>query len=194
MKTLAAGAISLALLAGCGGGGSNTVATVGGDEITAKQLDALVAHFRAEAKLEGKSFPQEGGAEFDKLRNQLLGLLVYRTELEQAAERLGVTVKESEVARRLPAGEKEGDARRHLCPRHRREPDPPRAALRESHAGRDERERTQRQVGRVPGAAPARDEGALRARLRAGLVALPRSRQTLPPAAAPTCSRSRHPG
>jgi SurA-like N-terminal domain len=111
MKTLAAGAISLALLAGCGGGGSNTVATVGGDEITAKQLDALVAHFRAEAKLEGKSFPQEGGAEFDKLRNQLLGLLVYRTELEQAAERLGVTVKESEVARRLPAGEKEGDTR-----------------------------------------------------------------------------------
>lgn len=111
MKALAAGAVCLALLAGCGGGGSKTVATVGGDEMTAKQLDALVAHFRAEAKVEGKPFPEEGSAELDKLRNQLLGLLVYRTELEQDAERLGVTVKESEVARRLPAGEQEGDTR-----------------------------------------------------------------------------------
>jgi hypothetical protein len=111
MKAVAAGAVCLALLAGCGGGGSKTVATVGGADITAKQLDALVAHFRAEAKLEGKPFPQDGSAELDKLRNQLLGLLVYRTELEQAAERLGVTVKESEVARRLPAGEQEGDNR-----------------------------------------------------------------------------------
>lgn len=31
MKALAAGAVCLALLAGCGGGGSKTVATVGGD-------------------------------------------------------------------------------------------------------------------------------------------------------------------
>jgi hypothetical protein len=61
MKALTA--VCLALLAGCGGGGSKTVATVGGDEITAKQLDALVAHFRAEAKLEGKPFPEEGSAQ-----------------------------------------------------------------------------------------------------------------------------------
>jgi hypothetical protein len=99
MKALAAAAVCLVVLA------------VGGDEITTQQLDALVEHFRTEAKLEGKTFPQDGSPELDKLRNQLLGLLVYRTELKQAAERFGVTVEESEIARRLPTGEQEADTR-----------------------------------------------------------------------------------
>ena len=111
MKTLAASAVCLALLAGCGGGGDKTLATVGGDEITTAQLDALVAHFRAEARLEGNPFPEDGSARLEKARNQLLGLLVYRTELKQAAERLGVQIRESEIARRLPTGEQEGDTR-----------------------------------------------------------------------------------
>jgi hypothetical protein len=111
MKALAASAVCLTLLAGCGGGGDKTVASVGGDEITTEQLDALVEHFRAEARLEGKSFPEDGSAQLEKVRNQLLGLLVYRTELKQAAERLGVQIRESEIARRLPTGEQEGDTR-----------------------------------------------------------------------------------
>jgi hypothetical protein len=111
MKALAASAVCLALLAGCGGGGDKTVATVGGDEITTEQLDALVEHFRAEARLEGKPFPEDGSAQLEKVRKQLLGLLVYRTELKQAAERLGVQIRESEIARRLPTGEQEADTR-----------------------------------------------------------------------------------
>jgi hypothetical protein len=109
-KLLVAAAVGLVLLAGCGGGGDDTVATVGGDGITAKQLDALVAHFREEAKREGKSFPEEGSAAFRAQRNQLLGLLVYRAELQQAAGRLGVEVSESDVAKRLPAREQELDS------------------------------------------------------------------------------------
>jgi len=109
VRALAAAAVCLVLFAGCGGGDDETVATVAGDEITTTQLDALADHFRAEAKREGKPFPQDGSAALAKLRNQLLGLLVYRTELRQAAERLGVQVRESEVARRLPAREQEGD-------------------------------------------------------------------------------------
>jgi hypothetical protein len=50
-------ALTAALLAGCGGDGNKTVAHVGGEAITQKQLDAVVAHFRAEAQREGKSFP-----------------------------------------------------------------------------------------------------------------------------------------
>ena len=111
MRALGAVALCLTLLAGCGGGGDKTVAQVGSDELTTTQLGALVAHFRTEAQREGKSFPRQGTATFERLRNQLLGLLVYRTELKQAAERLGVRVRESEIARRLPAGEQEGDTR-----------------------------------------------------------------------------------
>ena len=50
-------ATALALLAGCGGSGNGTVAHVGDDTITQKQLDAVVAHFRTEAQREGTTFP-----------------------------------------------------------------------------------------------------------------------------------------
>jgi hypothetical protein len=86
-KLAAAAALCLVLVAGCGGGGDRTVATVGGDEITSEQLDALVAHFRDEARREGKSFPQEGSAAFRVQRNQLLGLLVLRFLTDQSVSR-----------------------------------------------------------------------------------------------------------
>jgi len=111
---LALAALCLALLAGCGGKSDKTVAEVGRQRVTQQQLDALVAHFRREAQQEGKDFPEEGSRGFVELRNQLLGLLVYRTELQQAADRLGVKVNEDEVRKRLttapPGGEEEGDA------------------------------------------------------------------------------------
>src|SRR6478736_9451905 len=114
MTRLGLAALCLALLAGCGGGGDKTVAEVGGQQVTQQQLDALVQHFRREAQQEGKDFPKEGTRGFVQLRNQLLGLLVYRTELQQAAKRLGVTVDQDELDRRLaaiPSGaEQEGDA------------------------------------------------------------------------------------
>ena len=107
-------AICLVLLAGCGGGSDKTVAEVGGQSVTRQQLDELVAHFRREYQQEGKDFPQEGTRGFVQLRNQLLGLLVYRTELEQAAAKLHVQVDQDELDRRLAAipsgGEQEGDA------------------------------------------------------------------------------------
>jgi SurA-like N-terminal domain len=113
MTRVGLAALCLALLAGCGGGGDKTVAEVGGQQVTQQQLDALVQHFRREAQQEGKDFPEQGTAGFVQLRNQLLGLLVYRTELKQAAKRLGVTVSDTQVNDRLAAapagGETEGD-------------------------------------------------------------------------------------
>jgi hypothetical protein len=99
MSRLALPAVCAALLAGCGGGG-DAVAHVGGDTITKTQLDALVD----QARREGKDFPAEGTSAFRQLRNHLLGTLVYRTELEQAARRLGVTVDQDELSKRLAAG------------------------------------------------------------------------------------------
>jgi hypothetical protein len=114
MTRLALVALCLALLAACGGGGDKTVAEVGGQQVTQQQLDALVQHFRREAQSEGKDFPAEGTAPFVQLRNQLLGLLVYRAELKQGAKHLGVTVSDADVNERLAAappssGEEEGD-------------------------------------------------------------------------------------
>lgn len=115
MRRLAAAVLGAALLAGCGGGdgGNKAVAHVDGDAITREQLDAVVAHFRDEYRLEGRSFPKEGTAAFEQARSQLLGLLVYRTELRQAARRLGVEADPNEIGKRLAAsrgGEQEGDA------------------------------------------------------------------------------------
>jgi hypothetical protein len=110
---IALAALTAVLLVGCGGNGNPTVAKVGGESITQKQLDAVVGHFRSEAQREGKSFPDEKSAGFNQLRNRLLGLLVYRTELSQAADRFGLTVTDSEISKRLvtPAGsEQEGSS------------------------------------------------------------------------------------
>ena len=110
---IALAALTVVLLGGCGGNGNPTVAKVGGGSITQKQLDAVVAHFRSEAQREGKSFPDEQSAGLKQLRNRLLGLLVYRAELRQAADRLGVKVTDSEISKRLatPAGgEQEGSS------------------------------------------------------------------------------------
>jgi hypothetical protein len=101
-------ALAAAALVGCRGGGNDAVAHVGSEEITQKQLDGVVRHFRYEARLEGKSFPREDSRGFRKARNRLLGLLVYRTELAQAADRLGVAVGEDEISRRL-GGTGEGE-------------------------------------------------------------------------------------
>jgi hypothetical protein len=112
VRTLAAATLCAALLAGCGGGGSNAVAHVGDEAVTQTQLDAVVAHFRKEAQLEGRSFPEEGTTAFKQARSQLLELLVYRTELKQVARRLGVEADPNEIGKRLAAaggGEQEGN-------------------------------------------------------------------------------------
>jgi sugar phosphate isomerase/epimerase len=111
LRRVAPLALTAALLAGCGGSGEKVVAHVGGREITADELNSVVEHFREEAKREGRQFPDDGTVAFRRLRNRLLGLLVYRAELKQAAHRLGIRVTEEQISARLPAGaEAEEDA------------------------------------------------------------------------------------
>ena len=93
---LAAAIVTLVLLRG-GGHSNPAVAHVGGQSITRDQLAEVADHFRVEARREGKPFPDENSARFRTLRNRLLGVLVYRTELSQAAARLGVRVTPTQV-------------------------------------------------------------------------------------------------
>lgn len=99
-----------AALAGCGGSSSTPVAHVAGETITSSQLDVAVDHFKQEADAEGRTFPEKGSDGYKTVQRQALGLLVYRSELLQSAEKLGVPVRSSEVEQRLKANtEQEGD-------------------------------------------------------------------------------------
>jgi hypothetical protein len=113
---LAAAGLVAGLLAVFFGGSSNPpVAHVGADTIRRDQLELVVTHFREEAKNEGTPFPGENSSRFRAVRNGLLGILVYRAELAQAARRLGIRVTNTEVLRRLNTnsqGEEEHDTDR----------------------------------------------------------------------------------
>ena len=99
----AAGLVAGLLVVFLGGSSNPPVAHVGADTIRRNQLELAVEHFRQEAKNEGTPFPDESSARFRALRDQLLSVLVYRTELTQAARRLSIRVTNVEVLRRLNA-------------------------------------------------------------------------------------------
>jgi len=111
VKRTATVAISVLALAACGGSDANApVAHVGGETITNGELQQAVDHFKQEADAEGRSFPEQGSAAFRTVQREALGLLVYRAELVQSAEKLGVPVGEAEVTARMTSsnGENEG--------------------------------------------------------------------------------------
>jgi hypothetical protein len=91
----------LAYFAVRGGDGDPAVAHVGREPIRKSQLETVIRHFRLEAQGEGRQFPSESTPAGRHTRDRLLGLLVYRTELRQAARRLGVRVTRVQVLRRL---------------------------------------------------------------------------------------------
>jgi SurA N-terminal domain len=105
-----AGMLAGLLLLLLGGNSNPPVAHVNGETITREQLDTAVNHFRDEAKNEGTPFPGDNSARFRVVRNRLLGVLVYRVELGQAARRLGVSVSRVQVLRRLKGSSQSGEA------------------------------------------------------------------------------------
>jgi replicative superfamily II helicase len=96
------GIISLALT-GCEEG-EKPVAHVGEQTIKKEQLEQTVEHFAEEAKREGKPFPKEGAPGFEQAEDRLLALLVYRAELADQAESMGLKIDDDIVAQRLEAG------------------------------------------------------------------------------------------
>jgi hypothetical protein len=108
VAVLAAGGITAGLLLSGGGHSNPAVAHVGGETITRDRLDGAVDHFRNAAESEGTPFPDAKSARFRTIRNRILGVLVYRAELAQAARRLGLRVTNIQVLRRMsPSGEGE---------------------------------------------------------------------------------------
>jgi FKBP-type peptidyl-prolyl cis-trans isomerase (trigger factor) len=100
---VAAAIVLVIVLAGCGGG--ETVARVGDEKISEEKVEQLVEHFEEEFAREGREFPAKGSAGYETVERQVLRLLVFRAQLEQAAAKLGIEVDEEEVEERLSQSE-----------------------------------------------------------------------------------------
>jgi hypothetical protein len=93
---------SVAVLAACEPPWENeTVAHVGDTTISKEDVERTVEHYQEEFQREGREFPEEGSPAFEQLERTSLGLLVFREQLEQAADDFGVELPEQEVERRV---------------------------------------------------------------------------------------------
>ena len=99
---------ALALAAGCGGNGgsggssaSGVVATVAGDEITQAELDEVIAQAQDRLEANGQKIPAAGSQEYQAFQQNALQYLVQRTQFEQQAEKLDITVTNKEIDERV---------------------------------------------------------------------------------------------
>jgi parvulin-like peptidyl-prolyl isomerase len=98
--------VAALLLAGCGGGGSqsvpaNAVAVVGSDTITKTQFNDLLDGAKRTYKARKTPFPKAGTTQYKSLQDQALQYLVQQSELEQRAKDLKVAVTDKDVTARL---------------------------------------------------------------------------------------------
>jgi len=98
-------ALALAAAAGCGGGGgevpSNSVAVVGGNDITLQQVDDLMTQAQQTYKQRKQKFPAKGSKEWEALQQQAIQHLVEVQELEVGANEQGVNVTDAEITKKL---------------------------------------------------------------------------------------------
>src|SRR5438445_391591 len=92
----------VAITAGCGGGASSgvpkgDVALVDGQPITQARLDTLLAQYVESLKVAKQKVPKKGSAQYKSAVDRLVSYLVTRTELEQQAKKLGVTVTSKDI-------------------------------------------------------------------------------------------------
>jgi parvulin-like peptidyl-prolyl isomerase len=109
---LAALLAALALVAGCGGDSSGSsvpesvpkgdVAVVGDHEIPVSQLDKEIAQKIRAAKIAKQKVPKAGTAEYDQAVVQpVVQTLVFRAQLQDIADQLGLEAGSDEVQKRL---------------------------------------------------------------------------------------------
>jgi parvulin-like peptidyl-prolyl isomerase len=99
-------AVLALLLAGCGGGSSpkvsnDDVAVVGSTHITQADFNELLAVQKASMKSSGQTVPTAGSTEYAQMRTNIINVLVQQAELAQEAKKLGLTITEAEVDKKL---------------------------------------------------------------------------------------------
>jgi parvulin-like peptidyl-prolyl isomerase len=107
LKTTFLIAALVAVLAGCGGGGgggsvsSDSVAEVNGQSITQEQFNTLLNQAKKSYISQKRKWPAAGTTEYDTLKNQAVAYLVQREEFQQEADKLGVSISDADVQKRL---------------------------------------------------------------------------------------------
>jgi parvulin-like peptidyl-prolyl isomerase len=99
--------LSLAVLfAGCGGSSApkvqpGDIAEVGGEHVTLSQYQSALAEAQASAKAQGQAVPTAGSTAYATMKTGVVNQLVQQAELEAQAQKLGVSVSASEIAKQL---------------------------------------------------------------------------------------------
>ena len=109
---LAALALSVVAVAGCGGSDepeaaevpADAIAVVGDRAIPKTEYDRLLAQAQATYEAREQDFPAAGTPEFAQLRNSIVRSLVEQTQFEIAAEERDLTVTDDELQKRLENG------------------------------------------------------------------------------------------
>jgi foldase protein PrsA len=101
--TLAALLATVALAATACGGGSDTVpvgtvAVVDGTEVSKEELDELVDQAKRGYAAQNQEFPKAGTPEYQNIQRQYLAVLVELAEFRKAADELGLSVSEKDIA------------------------------------------------------------------------------------------------
>lgn len=100
-------ALVVVLAAGCGGSSgpksapADSVAVVGGTDVTKAELAALVVQVKASYKAQKRPFPKQTSTDYKALQDQLIQYLVQLNELEQKAKAEGVSVSDADINARL---------------------------------------------------------------------------------------------
>jgi len=93
----------VALLAACGGGGNSgpvpadAIAQVGSTPITKATFNGLMSVACARYKSQGQACPKVGTPTYSSLRDSAVTFLVQQVELQQEADKLGVSVTQKDI-------------------------------------------------------------------------------------------------
>jgi parvulin-like peptidyl-prolyl isomerase len=95
-------------LAACGGGGaskpgSSDVAVVGSEHVTQAMYAAALAEAKASLTAQGQTMPAPGSTGYQQVKTNVIDLLVQRAELALEAQKLGITVSDAAVQKKLDA-------------------------------------------------------------------------------------------
>jgi parvulin-like peptidyl-prolyl isomerase len=96
-------------LAGCGGGGgaskldSSDVAVVASEHVTQSMYAAALAEAKASLAAQGQAMPAPGSTGYAQVKSNVVDVLVQRAELALEAQKLGVTVSDAAIQKKLDA-------------------------------------------------------------------------------------------
>jgi foldase protein PrsA len=100
-------ALVAVLAAGCGGGGgangvpADSIAKVGGTDITKTTFNDLLTVAFARYQSQGQPAPKVGTPAYSQLRDQAVSFLVQEEELKQEGQKIGVTVTQKDIDARV---------------------------------------------------------------------------------------------